>query len=341
MSITIAAANALHYAPEIKELFLAHERPEFPDYFDRAYPRAFANGATSWLGRDPHGRLVMHAACLARHFRFGSRDVVGGLLANVMVAKLYRTFFPARALLDRLVQDAKAGGVLDFLYADPNVESRSLLYGTRFVRVGTLQRYVLPVGDRRRYRDLGIRLFHAMLRARPGGGSARRRARVIPHAAGRFQADDFRVPPEQSPRLAAHHDQALYESRLQGYPGDHDWWLTCHGDASPNRAEVALLVRGPDASGLATLHALRWAVAPGLPPAAFVPSLIAELRRRRCERLQVTTVAESALGRALRRCGFIPRPETVPLVALPLTPLGEECTRSVRDWEITDVDCDR
>ena len=30
-----------------------------------------------------------------------------------------------------------------------------------------------------------------------------------------------------------------------------------------------------------------------------------------------------------------------PLVALPLTPLGEACVQAVKDWEITELDCDR
>ena len=68
---------------------------------------------------------------------------------------------------------------------------------------------------------------------------------------------------------------------------------------------------------------------------------MAELRRLGCERLQVVAVAESDLARALLRCGFVPRNETVPLFALPLTPLGEECVQSVRLWEITDLECDR
>ena len=67
--VTIAVANPLQHVREIKDLFLANERPEFPEYFDRAYPPAVATGATSWLGRDSEGRLVMHIACLPRRFR--------------------------------------------------------------------------------------------------------------------------------------------------------------------------------------------------------------------------------------------------------------------------------
>src|SRR5439155_926956 len=96
--------------------------------------------------------------------------------------------------------------------------------------------------------------------------------------------------------------------------------------------------RGPDPSGRAALHAVRRA--PGIAVSAMVPGLIKELRRRGCVRLQAATVVESALGRALRRCGFVPRPEAVPLVALALTPLGEECVQAVEDVE-TVIDTDR
>jgi hypothetical protein len=335
---TIAAVNALSYAREIKELFLAHERPEFPDFFDRAYPPAFADGATSWLGRDPEGRLAMHIACLPHRFRFRGREVVAGLLANLMVTKAYRAFFPALALVNRLVRDSKARGHIDFLYADPNEESRALLRGTRFVRVGTLRRYVLPVGDRRPAVNLGIRLFHTLVRATSGG---LRRAKVVPHPAARFEADAFSAPPGDSPRLTAYHNRTLYVGRLQGYPGDRDWWLTCHRDGGAGPADAALLVRGPDASGCAGLHAVRWATHPHLPLPSVLPGLVAELRRHGCERLDLMAVAESDLGRALRRCGFIPRSDAVPLFALALTPLGEECMRSVKHWDITHLDCDR
>ena len=333
--VTIAVANPLQHVREIKDLFLANERPEFPEYFDRAYPPAVATGATSWLGRDSEGRLVMHIACLPRRFRFGGREVVAGLLANLMVTKTYRSFFPAVALVNRLVRDSKARAILDFLYADPNDDSQALLRGTRFVPVGTLRRYVLPVGDRRPALDAAVRVLQRLVRLTTRG----RPARVVAHSARRFRGNAFWVPHDQARRLVPCHDHALYASHLKGYPGERDWWMTAQRASIPNGPEAALLVRGPDPSGRAALHAVRRA--PGIAVSAMVPGLIKELRRRGCVRLQAATVAESALGRALRRCGFVPRPEAVPLVALALTPLGEECVQAVEDWEITELDCDR
>src|SRR5207244_3573868 len=41
------------------------------------------------------------------------------------------------------------------------------------------------------------------------------------------------------------------------------------------------------------------------------------------------------------RAGFIPRDDTVPLLARALTPAGAACVAAVDAWEITDLECDR
>ena len=90
---------------------------------------------------------------------------------------------------------------------------------------------------------------------------------------------------------------------------------------------------------MAVLHTVRRS--PALPLAAFLPPVVADLRRRGCTRLQVMALADSELAGALRACGFIPRSETVTLFALPLSPLGAECVQAVRCWEVTALECDR
>src|SRR5205807_2234659 len=133
----------------IKQLFVAHGRPEFPGFFARAYEPAVRAGGVSWLGRDDAGQVVMHVGGFPRRFRFGTRDVVGGLLVNALVAESYRSFFPARALMRRARGDIEARGDIDFLYTDPNDQARAVLEVSGFRRIGTLARLVLPVGDRR------------------------------------------------------------------------------------------------------------------------------------------------------------------------------------------------
>ena len=334
----IAIANPLDHATAIKDLFVAHGLPSFPDFFDRTYPAAVRSGAMSWLGREASGRVVMYQACFPRRFASAQREVVGGLMVNLMVASAYRAFFPALTLLKRVVQDLEARGGIDFLYADPNTAGRILLEAVGFAPIGTLQRYVLPVSDRRVVLDGFIRLFHAWLRARNGAGA--RMAAVAQPAQG-FPLESVAAPHLTSPAVAAYHDAALYASRLAGYPGTLDWWLTLHGpdDQAGAPAAAALLIRGPDASGKASLKA--WRRASEVDPAASLPSLIAQLRRRGCTRLQVSTLAESAFGRALRRAGFIPRHDTVPILAKALTPAGAACVAAVDAWEITDLECDR
>jgi hypothetical protein len=333
----IASANPLDHAIEIKDLFVAHGVPSFPDFFDRTYPAAVRGGAMSWLGRDGSGRVVMHQACFPRRFASAQRDVVACLMVNLMVATAYRAFSPALTLLKRVVQDLEARGGIDFLYADPNRAGRMLLEAGGFACIGTLQRYVLPVSDRRAVRDGLIRLFHTWLRTTNWTGAG---MGAVAHAAQGFPLGSVAAPRLTPPTVAAYHDAALYASRLAGYPGTLDWWLTLQtpdGQADPPAA--ALLIRGPDASGMASVRA--WRRAPEVDRAAPLPGLIAELRRRGCTRLQVSTIAESAFGRALRRAGFIPRHDTVPILAKALTPAGAACVAAVDSWEITDLECDR
>jgi hypothetical protein len=131
----------------------------------------------------------------------------------------------------------------------------------------------------------------------------------------------------------------LYAARLEGYPGPHDTWFTFSHNGSGSAQVAGLLVRGPDAAGIATLHAIRRA--PELPLTDVIPGLIRALRAAGCTRLQIVTVAESAFAAELKRAGFVARHDASPLLAVPLTPTGETVLGAVRQWEITDLDCDR
>jgi hypothetical protein len=235
-----------------------------------------------------------------------------------------------------LVADLKDRHDIDFLYADPNEQSRALLRGTQFTVFGTLRRYVLPIGDRRPSIDVGIRVGHLLFRV---GTSRMRRASFVPRPAALVNPEPFWTPPGRSDRLVAYHDSSLYRARLPGYPSDQDWWLTVHAEGVAQPPDGALLIRGPSDDGVATLYTPPRGFGHRLAP--FLPALIAELRRRGCRRLQVTTVAESSFRSDLRRCGFVPRNETIPLLGLGLTALGDECLRAVQEWEITDLECDR
>jgi hypothetical protein len=329
-------ANPLDHAAEIKQLFLAHGRPEFPAFLERVYAAAVQAGARSWLGRDRDGRLVMHMACFLHRFKSGAREVVGGHLVNGMMAQGYRAFFPALTLVRRAVEDAKALGTIDLLYSDSNEGGRAVLRAPGFVTVGTLRRHVLPVADRSWLVDGGIRAFHACARI---AYLRRSPAILVRHAAAQFSPDCFEVPQGLSPRLRPYHDPALYASRLEAYPGDSDHWFTFHNGRPTAPPVAGILVRGPERSGLARVEAVRRH--PQVPLASLIPSLVRELRRGGCTRLEMWALAESSFGRELRRAGFVPRPECRPVMAAALTPTGEAVVREAENWEITRVDFDR
>ena len=336
MEFTITQVNPLDHAEEIKRLFVTYGRAEFPEFFDRAYAPAVRAGGVSWLARDAAGQVVMHVACFPRRFRFGTRDVTGALLMNAMAAESYRSFFPARALMRRAREDVKARGDIDFLYTDPNDPARAVLEASGFRRIGRVGRLVLPICDRRWLVDGAIRLLHARTRVSRG---VRPGPDATPWRAGEDSAAAFAAPWGDSPRLRPHYGTAVYAARLEGYPGPQDTWFTFSHNGAATASAAGLLVRGPDQSGVATLHAIRRA--PELSLGVVIPGLIRALRRAGCARLQIVTIAESDFAGELRRAGFVTRRDASPLIAAALTATGDAVLGAVRLWEITDLDCDR
>ncbi|HMG17250.1 MAG TPA: hypothetical protein VK573_00890, partial [Gemmatimonadales bacterium] len=216
--------NPLEHGEEIKELYLAHERPEFPAFFDRTYADAVADGATSWIGRDAQGRLCAHIAQFPRPFRFVNGVVRGSLLANLMVAKEHRTLWPALALVRNLVNDSRTSGAVDFLYGDPNDVALAMLRAVGFRSVGALQRSVLPLSDGRAAVDLSLRLYHRLGRFRVTTTSlvvTAQSAADIPDGPGVASGptdDILGLRPVPRPSVFRH--------RLAAYPSPNDWWYT-------------------------------------------------------------------------------------------------------------------
>jgi hypothetical protein len=236
----------------------------------------------------------------------------------------------------RARDDIRFRGGVDFLYTDPNDQAQAVLEASGFRRIGTLQRRVLPVGDPRWLMDSAIRLLHARARLP-------RRVRSGPDPIARRAAEQsaaaFEAPWGDSPRLRPHYGNALYAARLEGYPGPDDTWFTFSQNGVGSAPTAGLLVRGPDQTGVATLHAVRRA--PELALGYVIPGLLRALRAVRCARLQIVTVAESAFAVELGRAGFVARQDAAPLLAAPLTATGDAVVGAVQQWEITDLDCDR
>src|SRR5258708_8741937 len=92
--LTFTCVNPLDHADEIKQLFLAHERPEFPAFFDRAYPEAVAAGACRWGGRGGRGRICSHVVQFPRRFVFAGPAGRGALFGKLLGATAYPALWP-------------------------------------------------------------------------------------------------------------------------------------------------------------------------------------------------------------------------------------------------------
>lgn len=333
-NVEIVRANPLDHAAGIKELFVTHERPEFPEFFDRAYPLAVESGGTSWIGFDRDRRPVLHAALFRQRFAVGDRTLVGGLLANLMAAASHRTFIPALTLMRRLIADARAEGNIDFLYSDPNPPAMGLCKAVGLVPVATMRRFMLPLANRRWYVDVAIRVYRAIVRLR----APWRRVVAVMHPAHRYDTQALERPAGPGPAVRPFRPVALYRQRLAGYPSMADHWFTLHYRNAGAPSSAAVLVRTSE-DGVATM--LSVSRDPSLSMAAIVPPVARALRRGGSTRLWISTLEDSRFAGELRRAGFVRRQDSYPVVALALTEAGAAALRSTSTWEITDLDCDR
>lgn len=329
--LTLMSVNPLGHEAAIKQLFVEHERPEFPAFFDRAYPDVVAEGGMSWVGWDKRGRLAAHIAHFPREFVVNGRRVRGALLANLMVATAHRSFWPALALARRVVNDLTRSGSADFIYSDPNDRARPVLLGAGFQEIGALRRCVLPLSDRRKGIALGLRLYNLFqrLRTRPLVGTDRLTDEPDDVADSILDGG----PRDLRPIRRA----SLYRARLAGYPSAHDRWFTFHRRGGETSPVGKALVRGPDRDGVAVVCMVQCAALAHLSP-TFV-TLGEYLARAGAMRLEIWIMDRSQVAAAARRAGFLVRPESVPVLAQALTPLGAEAMDS--DWQILALDLDR
>jgi hypothetical protein len=330
----VVCTNPLEHSEELKGLFLAHDVPDFPEFFDRAYPSIVRDGGKSWIGFDEKERVVAHIARFPRRFALGKHTVVGGLLVDLMAAKSHRTLFPGLTLVRQMTAQSQADRDVDFLYGTPNDLASVLFKGAKFATVGTMQRYTFPLAGTRWHTDAAVRVCHALARIRGWG----HRTEIVEHSAARFDAAAYERPSGEFPTLRPIRPPELYRHRLTGYPSEADHWFTFHWHSDSSRACAAVLVRGsPD--GVATL--VSFSRDPSVSLSAIVPALAAVLRRVGYRRLTVTTLSGTPLARQLGRVGFVSRPEIRPVVARAVTPLGADAINSATAWEITDLDSDR
>lgn len=325
----ISCVNPLAYRAALAQLFADDGRADHAEFLERAYPGAVAEGAKAWIGTDADGRVVAHAARFPHRFVIGDRPLVGGLIVNIMVARPYRTHHPARSLFQRYVSDSRSDGAVDFLYTETTERGANVLTAAGARVIARIGRFVLPIYGTRWPADLAIRTYHLARTAASGAG----RLRAMHHPASTFSSEPYDAPVGISGDLRGIHGLQLYRRRLKDYPTPLDHWITAEG----RNQTAAALVRGPEPNGVATI--VKFNHSPSRGAAGAVLAMVPVFRRIGFRVVQIYTVAQSRFATELRRAGFIER-VSQPLVALPISPAGEEVVARIGRWRIAGLDLD-
>jgi hypothetical protein len=336
MALNIVRVNPLEYEAGLKALMTSHDVSSFPQFFDHGYASAVRDGARSWIGLDDGGTLQMNITLFVHQFDFDGRRVTGGMLGNMMVATEYRTFFPAIALLKRVVSDAREQGGIDFLYGDPGPKgAQAIFQGARMRQVGNLDRFVIPMRDARWHRHIAATAYVAGLRFRTLRGGAHERCVAVRES----DVASVAQPLGPADRLQPLHSVEMYRRRLPGWPAADDYMVELRTESGDTLPGAVALFRGPRERGVVSIYVLRRQ--PNVSVKSLVPSLIRVARRLGGARLQIEAVQETQLARQLIAGGFTSRADLVPIFAAGFTPLGEEVIKSVDRWEMTGVDMER
>ncbi len=334
MRLKIVRANPLEHEEGIKQLFVAQGRDEFVEYFDRAYPAGVRAGGVSWLGLDGSGRVAIHIARFPHKFSRAGETLTGGLMVNLMIAEEYRTFFPALELVRRVLKDSRVDGSVDFLFGDTNEDGSAIARAQRFSTLGALRRFVLPIAGSSLQSDVGIRLYNRVAAVVSGA----RRAVVSCTPAVEFDESAWQHPLGESSKMRPHRPPELFQRRIREYPGATDRWFTLHVGDAAEKPCAAALVRGPDVNGICNIFSL--VHDPAVRVSTFVAALARAVRGTGGRRLQMWTLANSGLAAELKRAGFIPRGKEWPVLAMPITELGDAAVRSPHQWQVTQLDFD-
>ena len=329
--LTIESTDPMSVGSGIKALFADDGDATFGPWFDVAYPIVLRRGGLSWVGRDAAGVVRSHIAQVPQWFDVAGREVRGGNMMNMLVARDHRSLFHALALVKRMIADSRAAGTVDFLYGTPNEGFAILLERTPFKPVGTVQRFTLPTGDARPVLGTALSAL-AMLRRLLARGL---RAVVVP--AGAYDCGPAVALDGTLGSLRPLRDESLFRFRIPGYPSADDCWVELR-DRSGTLSAAALL-RGDRATRTATIISLHWRRGAELGPA--LRALGWQARRLGNFRLQMFVLESSPLASSLRRAGFIARADARRLFAVGLTQIGEECVAALGQGDLAGVDCDQ
>jgi hypothetical protein len=335
--LTIQRANPIDCADSLKSFFAANEYPALVALVDTAYPEVARTGGANWIGVDDAGHIQLNVTLFRHDFEFRGRTMRAGMLANMVASKRQRWFFPSVSLVSRVVRDVSRESELDFLYCDPQPAAAVVSKAAGLKQLGALDRFVIPLSDRRPAHALAARAYTTAVRLRIGFAAARCTA----NDSTAFDVDRFDIPIGTSSRLRPHHADSMYRRRLRGYPGPEYAWYEFRlpGHRRAKEPDAAVLLYGPDERRVAHVWAIRRAPSVALPP--LIPGLLRAARERGAHRLEIETVRESDFARELLRIGFRKRGDFVPVFGTAITEAGNEVVNAIHKWEITTFDMER
>lgn len=316
-------------ADDIKRLFLDNERPEFPQWFDRAYPIAIEKlGCTSWVTVDANDRVICHMSAFHSWFWVEDRVVQGTLLCNLMTDKDSRSFFPTVATIKRAVKDLRADGT-NFIYTNPiNKGSIAVMKAGGLKWVGDENRYLMPTGDERPVLDLGASLVLHVRRL------------TQPRLSLEEATPDDVVTWTTSQRcgvsdVSCKRYPEVYFMRYDHLDGG-DTFGRFFLDSEGNRVGATMYRKGKERN--ATLITLRCLDAAHVGPAASALGLA--LRSEGIIRINTTALEDTDFSEGLRRGGFIQRKEPWTIAATAFTPEGEAVVAGLGDSDLEHIDVD-
>jgi len=333
MGITVERVNPWEYADQIKGLYESVGRADFPEIFERMYTKA--SGVSSWVGLDEGGSLALHLACFPHRFSHRGKPVTGGLLVNWVAGEQHRTVFPALALVRRMRKDVEADGDVDFLYAVPNAPAAPVVKMAGFKEVAQLRRYAQPISRGQFAIDMALKARRSLTQLRV----KKEPVDVDVRPAVAFDGAQFENPDSESGRLQPFRPVELIQRRLPGYPTESDRWIVMSSPGEPGSVRAAVLIRGPDDGGLANICSVWRQKEYGTDQILNnLPGAVAGIGARS---ISLQTLQNTNFSEEVRGAGFMERPETAPISALPLTDDGRDAVEGIDAWEVMAMDCNR
>jgi hypothetical protein len=330
VTTTAHRVDPLAVGDQLKRLFLENERPEFPEWFDRAYPLAVREGAASWVSTETDGRVIAHVAGFPATISVQGRDVRGALLCNLMADSAHRTFFPVVAAVKRAVRELRQDGA-EFVYTNPiNPGSVSVMRAAGLKKVGTQNRFLLPLGDRRSPGGL-------LMSARFWALSRRLRAvEAVPAEIEEVVEWTVRERCEVS-RVTVRRSRDVYFMRLGELRTDAYWGYVLR-DSTERDVGAALVARPSAESGEARVITLRCRTLDRV--AACVAAVGIALRRVGVRRANTTALEGTPFARALVQGGFVQRNEPWTIVAAGFSEVGRLVAEGLASSDLEKIDVD-